>query len=166
MDLGNKLIKYIEDKSKPIKLNERAKSKINVLFSKYGYKLVKECIDISFSKYIEYDQEGYVTKDSFNNFFNKIGGIAHNKSLSPLEIQKTHLLNIGKKTYDYWDDKKARIYIDLYVKALRENDWSEDDIIKDLENDLKNNFKVNRNWSEWIAHISDWIDQINNWKQK
>lgn len=158
------LTKYIENKVKPITINERAKSKLATLLIEYPLDFLRECVDISFSKYICYDKNGKVEVDSFNEFFNKIGGIAHNRSLNPIDREISHILNLGSSTYSYWNDSTARTIIKKYVAELKNNKWNDDNVLQDIQNEVIPLFKSCANWSQWRGTMEGWIKDIISWQ--
>ena len=92
--MGRKKIEtLIKEKISPYSLNEKGKSTIASLANMYSYELLCDCIDIAASSYLNYDNEGRLTKESAEDFINKIGGIAYNKSLSP--HRKTSIFILG-----------------------------------------------------------------------
>ena len=93
------ILKYIERKIFPYKLNETSKSKLNILNDKYELEELKKAVDISFTKYIFYDKDGNINADSVNTFFSKIGGIAYNNSLPPINKQINYIKNICKNKF-------------------------------------------------------------------
>ena len=88
-----KIETIVAEKIQPFYLNEKGKSDISQLVTRYPYDLLVECIDIGVATYFRYDEDGYVTKDSVNTFLSKIGGIAYNRSRSPLEQEVNHIKN-------------------------------------------------------------------------
>lgn len=158
-----KLTKTIEHKIFPHDLNEIGKSNLKKLLREFDLDLLLECVDISFTKYIKIDDEGNITKESANIFINKIGGIAHNKSLSPIEAKIKHILNKGKSQYYYWDYEKAIIIIKDYIRALRDYGWNDKQILDDLENDFMDLFYKNSNWSSWLSNVEGWISSVKSW---
>ena len=158
------LVKYIEDKIKPKTINERAKSKIATLLIDYPLAFLKECVEISFSKYIRYDENGEIDVDSFNEFFNKIGGIAHNRSLTPIEREISHILNIGGFAFSYWNNNTAGGILKRYIGELRNNDWTEENILQDLKNEVIPLFQTCKNWGQWRSTMEGWIADIVSWQ--
>ena len=158
------LVKYIEDKVKPIKINERAKCKLASLLLEFPLDFLKECIDISFAKYIIYDQNDKIQVASFNDFFNKIGGIAHNRSLNPIDKELTHILNIGCNAFSYWNNGTANAILKRYVNELRKNAWPDERILNDLKSEVLPLFQSQSNWSMWRSVMEGWINDIMKWK--
>lgn len=82
---------FVESKIAPFTLNESGRSGIALLYNRYPLGLLEECINIGITQYFKYDGNGEPTKESVENFLNKIGGIAYNKSQSPLTQEINHL---------------------------------------------------------------------------
>ena len=158
----SKSLKYLENKIFPFQLNEAYKSKFNILNDKYDDECLIKSIDIGYSKYIILDTESIPTSSSVNEFLSKLGGIAYNISLPPIDKQINYIKNVCKKKYTYWDDLKAQSIMNKYVNALRDWKWSEENILYDLENETFIKSKECRNWTQWINLIEGWTDSIYN----
>lgn len=154
------ILKYIERKIFPYKLNETSKSKLNILNDKYELEELKKAVDISFTKYIFYDKDGNINADSVNTFFSKIGGIAYNNSLPPINKQINYIKNICKNKFVYWNDTEATSILNDYIKALEKWGWSEEQILFDLENETMNESMKCSNWTQWRGFIQSWIKSI------
>ena len=127
-----KIETIISEKIRPFSLNEKGRADIARLVTQYQYNILKECIDIGVAKYFRYDDNGQLVQESVNNFLNKLGGIAHNKSLPAIEQEITHLKNKGKYTFRYWRDDLANQILHDYVKVLRVH-WTEQMVVEDLK---------------------------------
>lgn len=79
-----KIMTIIKAKILPYTLTKVGEANIARLEKQYPYDLIVECIDIGIASYFEYDKNGVLTKDSVGFFLNKLGGILHNKSQSPI----------------------------------------------------------------------------------
>ena len=164
MLVGKKKIETIvSEKIYPFSLNEKGKSDIGQLVAKYPYELLKECIDIGVASYFRYDENGCVTKKAVNEFLNKLGGIAYNKSLSPIEQEIKHINNICKRAYPYWNDSNAENIMIQYIGALRKAGWTENQIIYDFQTEVNRISISSKNWSQWSSIMKHWIDDINHW---
>lgn len=82
---------FVESKIAPFTLNESGRSGIALLYNRYPLELLEECINIGINQYFKYDGNGEPIKESVEKFLNKIGGIAYNKSQSPLTQEINHL---------------------------------------------------------------------------
>ena len=120
-----KIETIICEKIAPYTLNERGKSDLSQIVRKYPYDLLIECIDIGITNYIRFDEDGVITRESVQTFLSKLGGIAFNKSRSPIEQEIYHLKNKGKKQFSYWNNDKADELLRDYVSALSCN-WNDD----------------------------------------
>ena len=87
----------ISEKIAPFSLTEKGKAKIKLLEDKFSRDILLESIQIGIAQYFEYNSNHKLTSESVEIFLDKLGGIAYNKSLSPIEKEIVHLKNIGKK---------------------------------------------------------------------
>ena len=160
IDNNNKIINYIESKIKPHTLSEIGKSNIAVLLDEFSFDDLCSAVDTSFKTYIRLDKNGEPTQSSVAKFLEKIGGIAHNNSLSPIEQKIRHLKNIGAKRFNYWDDKKATAILNRYVRALRNSGWNDDSILFDLNNEAMDRANECSNWTQWKNLFEGWTDYL------
>lgn len=155
----------ISERISPYSLNEKGQADIARLVKQYPYELLKECIDIGVASYFRYDENGELTQLSVNDFLNKLGGIAFNKSRSPIDQEISHLVSIGKMKFSYWNKNRASQLLHNYVKELRSY-WSETDILEDLKGDTARLMGNSKNWSHWTASMEQWISDVRGWKEK
>lgn len=155
----------ISERISPYSLNEKGQADIARLVKQYPYELLKECIDIGVASYFRYDENGELTQLSVNDFLNKLGGIAFNKSRSPIDQEISHLVSIGKMKFSYWNKNRASQLLHNYVKELRSY-WSETDILEDLKGDTARLMGISKNWSQWTATMEQWIVDVRGWKEK
>lgn len=155
-----KLIEYINNKIEPFSLSEFGKNDISVLLQQFDFENLKKAIDISFKNYITFDEDGNITKNSIHIFLDKIGGIAHNNSLSPIEKKIRHIINICKTRFNYFDNIKANIIMANYVETLGKNGWSDEEILYDLENETMNKVKDCSNWTQFRNLIEGWTESL------
>lgn len=165
--MGRKKIEtIISEKISPYSLNEKGKSDLSQLVNRYPYELLIECIDIGVSTYFKYDKDGNVTKESVATFISKLGGIAFNKSRPPLEQEINRIKNKCKKSYSYWNDVVADDILTRYVRALERAGWTEEQIIHDLRTDVSRMCAQSRIWSQWLAGMKQWINDILHWQDE
>lgn len=155
------LVRYIEDKIPGGHINQHGLNKLNNLYKKHGYALLIECVDISTEKYLKYDDNGIPTQDSVEVFFDKIGGIAHNKTLSPLDQKVRYLLNYGNKSFNYWKDNDAKVLLKQYVYAMKRLGYDDDEIIDDLNDRVVLLIDDSGNWSRWYNAMQELIKDLN-----
>lgn len=158
-----KIETIINDKIYPFSLNERGKADLAQIIRKYPYELLVECIDIGVSKYFHYNENGELTQESVQTFLNKLGGIAYNKSRSPIDQEIYHLKNKGKSLFSYWNLQKADELLHTYVNELALFGWSEQMIVADLRGEASRMMNNARNWSTWADTIEHWINDIRHW---
>lgn len=159
-----KIETIINEKIYPFSLNEKGRADVARLTTQYSYDILKECIDIGVAKYFRYENNGSLLKESVDNFLNKLGGIAHNKSLPPIEQEILRLKNKGKYTFSYWRDDIADQILRDYVKALRAH-WTEQMVVEDLKGEASRLISNSGNWSTWTSIMKHWIEDIKKWGQ-
>ena len=158
----SKSLKYLESKIFPFQLNETYKSKFNILNEKYDDEFLIKSIDIGYSKYIKLDKENIPTSSSANEFLDKLGGIAYNISLPPIDKQIRYIKNVCKNKFTYWNDLEAQSLMNNYVAALRKWKWSDDTILNDLENETFIKSQECKTWTQWTNLIQAWTESIYN----
>lgn len=160
-----KIETIIEEKIQPYTLNEVGRAGIANLTNNYPYKLLIECIDIGVASYFKYDKKGELTRASVNDFLSKLGGIAFNKSQSPIDQEISHLVNSGRMKFNYWDKNRATQILHNYVKELKEY-WDDEAILEDLQGETIRLMNTSKNWSQWTANMGRWIADVRSWKEK
>lgn len=158
------LVEYVEDKIQPYTLNSIGKNNLSVLINEFSIEDLINAIDISYKNYITLDDNGNIDNNSVNTFLNKIGGIAHNNSLSPIEQKVKHIKNYAKNKFAYWNEGVANNIINNYIKALRKNNWIDEQILEDLNKEVMNVVTNSGNWSQWRNQMENWTDDILNWE--
>lgn len=158
-----KIETIINDKIAPYSLNEKGKAQLAQTIRKYPYELLIECIDIGIKQYFHYDKSGALTKESVDEFLNKLGGIAYNRSQNPIDQEISHIKNKCKNIYAYWNDFKADDILTRYILGLRKSGWTDNQILKDLQTEVKRLSNSSRNWSQWSDAMEKWIADINQW---
>ncbi len=156
------LINYIEEKISPYKLSDFGKTDISIWLNQFGLKMIIEAVDISYRKYIQVGDDGKPTFESASNFLSKIGGIAHNNSLSPIDQKLMHIKNICKSKFSYWNNDVATVILNDYIKALRKNKWSDEQILADLNGETMDVVRKSNSWSEFRTTIEGWTTSLLN----
>ena len=156
-------IEYIEERTCPYTFRENGRAKLSELFRKYPEDLLLECVDIGISQYFRYDAEGNLTQDSVGTFLNKLGGIAYNKSRSPIDQEVYHLKNKGRASFAYWNSQRADELFTEYIIELRLYGWSDDMISSDLRGEAAQMMNNSRNWSDWSSTMEHWINDVRHW---
>ena len=154
------MIEYINNKINPFSLSEFGKNDISVLLQQFDFECLKEAVDISFKNYIRFDENGDITRDSIQLFLSKIGGIAHNNQLPPINKKIRHILNICNSKFNYFNLPQANIIMEDYIKALRKCGWSDNEILYDLENETMNEVKKCSNWTQFRTLIEGWTNSL------
>lgn len=162
--MGKKKIEtIINEKIYPFELNEKGKSKVSQLITNYSYELLVECIDIGVSQYFQYGEDGKLLKCSVSTFLDKLGGIAYNKALTPIEQEIRKISNKGKVNFSDWNNQSANSILNNYVRALRSAKWTDEQIFADLKTEVNELVNSSHNWSEWTYIMEKWIDDIYEW---
>lgn len=156
-------IDYIEERTYPYKFLETGRARLSEVFRKYPESLLLECVDIGIASYFKYDGTGKLVKESVSEFLDKLGGIAYNKSRSPIDQELYHIKRLCKKNFAYWNDIQGDEILTRYVHSLRNAQWSEDKILEDLKNEVKRVCNSSRNWSQWSSTMEQWITDIGSW---
>nr|MBQ4455439.1 DUF4145 domain-containing protein [Clostridia bacterium] len=156
-------IAYVEERAYPYTFLENGRARLSELHRKYSESLLLECIDIGIKQYFRYDTEGKLSQASVSEFLNKLGGIAYNKSRSPIDQELYHIKNLCKKTYSYWNDTQGDDILARYVRALRKANWTEDQILDDLQTEVIRLCNSSRNWTQWSVKMEQWIADIGKW---
>lgn len=160
----NYLVEYVEDKIKPYTLNKIGENDLSVLINEFSMEDLIKAIDISYKNYIELDENGDIDNNSINTFLSKIGGIAHNNSLSPIDKKVNHIKNYAKNKFSYWNEGVANNIINDYIRALRKNNWIDKQILEDLDKEVMNVVTNSGNWSQWRNQMENWTEDILNWE--
>lgn len=159
---ADEFIEYIEERTYPFTFLENVRAQLSELFRKYPEPLLLECVDIGIKQYFRYD-DGKLTQESVFQFVKKLGGIAYNKSRSPVDQELYHIKNICKKAYAYWNDFQGDDILERYVRSLRKAHWSDERILNDLQTEVKRVCNSSRNWTQWSDTMEQWITDIENW---
>jgi hypothetical protein len=160
---SDEFIDYIEEKTYPFSFRENGRAKLSIIFRKYPESLLLECVDIGISRYFRYDSNGDVTQESIQEFLDKLGGIAFNRSLSPIAQELSRIRGYCKKNYTYWNEDKSKAILESYVSALRHVKWSDEQILYDLQTEVKRVCNTSRNWTQWSETMEQWIADIKQW---
>ncbi len=161
-----KIETIIAEKIYPYTLNEKGQADLAQIIRTYSYDLLVECIDIGVSTYFRYDENGKLTQNSVQTFLSKLGGIAYNKSRSPIDQEVYHLKNKGKANFAYWNSQRANELLIEYIKELRLFGWSDSRILSDLRGETSQMMSKSRNWSEWSSTMEQWIYDVRHWSDE
>lgn len=163
---SDEFICYVENKIAPYTFRETARASLSELYRKYPLPLLLECVDIGIKQYFRYDENGVLTQDSARHFINKLGGIAYNKSRSPIDQEVYWIKSKCKKNLSYWDDWRGENLIQKYIESLRKAGWTDRQIINDLHTDFSRLTNSCHSWTQWCGRVEKWIDDIEHWKDQ
>lgn len=160
----NYLVEYVENKIQPYTLNNIGKNNLSVLINEFSMEDLINAIDISYKNYIILNNNGDIDRNSINTFLNKIGGIAHNNTLSPIDKKVNHIKNYARNKFSYWNEGTANNIINNYIKALRKHNWLDEQILEDLSKEVMNVVTNSGSWSQWRNQMENWTEDILNWE--
>lgn len=158
---ADEFIEYIEKRIYPFTCSETGRAYFSDLFRRYPESFLLECVDIGIKQYFKYD-DGKLTKKSVCQFISKLDGIAHNRSLNPINQEILHIKNIGNKKYIYWSNSKADDILTRYMSTLKKKEYSDEQILNDLKNNVRKICNSSRNWTQWSDTMEQWIIDIEN----
>jgi len=148
----------------PYALNENGLKSLDKLIKNFPIEDILEAIDIANKKYLVFDKDGNITKESVEQAFGKVGGICALKSMPELKKKMAYIKGICRNRFSYWDNKKGSIILNNYVNALKQADWSDERIVKDLEYEVIPKSIESKNWSQWRGLLEQWTKDLLNWK--
>jgi hypothetical protein len=165
-DTTSYLIDYINGKIEPYSLSKQGTQNVRKAIRKSNFTTALDAIDETFLHYVTFDNGEDINQASVNTFINKIGGYLYINSLPPVEQEMYHVLNCCKVRFNYWDQKKAKGFLQDYVNALREQGWDEERILEDLKTELRRVSNDSKNWSEWKEIVLKWTSDIRGWSKE
>lgn len=155
----NRLVSYIESKIPGYSIIASDRKKINGYVQKYSYGAIVEAVKVSAEKYLLYEDDS-LTKDSVENFLNKIGGILHNLHLSPVDKEVSHVKSMARQRFGYFNESLGNSLLQRYVEALKFAGYSEDYVLNDLQTEMKNLIFDVHSWTSWKNAVERWIDDF------
>lgn len=144
------LVSEIEAAMSTREVNEQGERSIRKWFKKYGYTLLSECIELSASQYLRFDDEGNCEDQAAQKFFSMIPRIAANKMKfgdDPDMARLYYARGILRNRLSYCNDQLA---IDLMIAA--------NEVIGDPE-ELVELSKQVRNWSQFRDRLNTIITE-------
>ncbi|MGB0757460.1 MAG: HNH endonuclease [Patescibacteria group bacterium] len=152
---------YIHYKITPFRINENGEMTIKNLLRKYDIPSLLDAVDISADTYLRFSNDNVLDKDSVETFLGKLGGILFNRNLSPIDQKLAFIKNKAKSSFNYYDPRRGAILLSQYVAALKKNwQYSDSQIIEDIDNELGPRLEEAHNWSQWKNLIETWIESI------
>lgn len=155
----DRLVEYIESKMPGHSINANGHKRIDGYVKKYSYDAIVKAINISAEQYLEYDGDA-VTGDSADVFLNKIGGILHNLHLSPIDGEIAHVKYLARKRLSFFNEFRTTQLLKRYVDALKSADYSEEDVLNDLQSEMKSLIYKSNSWYSWKNAVESWIDDL------
>ena len=153
------IINAINSNMEKYVLSDVYKKQAKTLVKKYDVELILKAIDISASRYLSTN-----SKQDNEEYISKISGILKNLSL-PIVEQKVNFIAgyLSKEYYkQFWQVKNVLME---YCNALKTYwNYSDEQIINDLETDVRKEEKSCYSFSDFEGLIDSWIHQIKNKK--
>jgi len=155
------ITEYAEAKIKPFTLNENGKNKLKDLLRRYGIDELLNAIDVSATTYLKCNEKGELDQGSIEKFLDKLGGIAHNRRLSPIDQKLALIKNKARIGFNYYNPRGGAILLNQYVNALRTYwHYNDEQILKDLDFELLPKLEETNNWTAWHELLEGWIESI------
>ena len=159
-----KITEYLNKQIYPYSINNSYKGKLKQMLKKHGFNNVISAVDKSTSNYLRYDKAGLLTKESVELSLDKIGGIATLQNKSGVDIKIGYIKGICRNKFNAFSLKTTSVLLKDYVSALYKKNWSDEDIVNDLEEEVIPFTRECCNLREWTERIEEWINDINNWE--
>ncbi|MZK05277.1 HNH endonuclease [Enterobacter hormaechei] len=140
-DTTNLILDYVNSKIPSFSVNESGRKAIEKWIKDFSINDILDSIDQAAIKYLKYN-EGKLTPESVQEYFNKIAGITAVKNMPLLKQKLAYIKGICRNRFNYWDAKKGTSILTDYVKALEDYGWNENQIIHDLETEVMKKRKV------------------------
>ena len=158
---NQELVKRINAKMHPRFVSEDFEKRFANITKKHILHDVLKAIEIASNKYLQFDVDGNVTKESAENFVKKIGGVLHNLNIPAIQQKANYIKGICKNRFTFWDPRKGSILLNNYIKSLKDNNYNEEQIINNLDKELIPRAKEAKNWTEWNKLLESWISSNN-----
>lgn len=140
----------------PHELSNEGSHLLKKLMKKFSIEQILEAIDIAVEKYIRFNEDGEVTKESVEIAFNKVGGICHLKKRPLLEQKMAYVRGICRNNFNYWDDKKGAIILNNFVNVFKKNS-TDKYIIDFFDKIIIPRTKEKKTWLEWKNWLEKYI---------
>lgn len=160
-DTNALVIEYVNSRIGPHhSLNRTGEQNVIKALKMNTLDIVLDTIDEVYDTTARFNEEGDITRESAEKFITNIGKYLYVKSQPPVERQLYLIRGMCRNIYSYWNDKKGMQFLRAYVEALRQWDYSEEAILKDLKDELTPKLKSCKNWSQFRGLLTDWTNSI------
>lgn len=161
-DVNEMIVEYINSKIKPLGLNDNGKKSVSEWLKKFTTEKILDGIDEAAKKYLKYEN-GEIGEESAEVFLSKIAGVIVVKEMPLLKQKIAYTKGIARNRFGYWDDRKGAIILNNYLNALKDYGWNDEQLLKDIENEVMPMTKEANNWSQWKNTLEGWTDDIQKW---
>lgn len=160
-DQVDKYVDYIEANMSGYHIVESFRLKINKWVKAHNPELIYDSIDESASRYLKFE-DGDATKSSVELYLSKISGILYFKSLPPLQQKINWLKLVAAKKYNSYAWTYEEV-LNRYVGVLQNFGYSDEKIIKDLQNEVRGLLNRKYSGTDFIDALEKWIEDILKW---
>lgn len=132
-------------------VNDNGKSELRKLADRFGYGDVIEAMNAAAQSYLEYNQAGHATEESWHKAWSKLGGICFNRRLSaedPEGAKVNYIRGIMRRRLAYVNESWAKQLMQEAISAGGDTE------------ELEYIAKTARNWTEWRSIVNDYIDSL------
>lgn len=145
---------YINDRIKPLELTEIADQYLQPLLKKYKIDDIFDAIDISIKAYILKSEESIPTEENVSIAMSKIPGILHNRSLGPVDQKLLQIKQKLSQSFGYFNISVGNKLLRKYARLMQSTIVCTDEKLIDwIENNLYQEWKEIKNWTEWREKI-------------
>jgi hypothetical protein len=157
----DKIVEYVEESMYPFTLNATGIKNIGKLCRKFEVQNIIEAVDISAERYLKYDEDDEIERDSVEMFIKKIGGILNLQNRPPVDQKVAYVKGICRNRFDYWNEYGGTETLKDYVDALKAYGYSQQDMIRDFDEAVIPETKNCANWTQWRNLIQGWTADLN-----
>ena len=154
------IINLVNEKINPFFLSDDDKKKIEKIVKKHGFNKVFEAADISADKYLKITSDNTKSLASIKTFIYKIEGILIYNSYPLIDQKIRHIKNIANKKYGYVDPEYTIGIMVKYVNLLKNNGFSEDQILNALHDEVLGNLTPAKHKVIWEAFMENRIREL------
>ena len=152
-DVSSGIIEYLNNNIKPYELNETGQLRLSNHLKKFSAYELMDAIDIASEKYLKYDSNGDLIKQSIEALMGKIGGIMALGRTGPVKQKASYIKGIARNRFHYWDNRRGSIIIQNLIKAIQDDGHSEEVLLEYFESQIIPLTKMAKHWTEWKDEI-------------
>lgn len=162
----NSLIEYLEANIPNHYLSETGVSNLKKHLKKHGFEKVLDAINISAEKYLLYNANDELIVESVEEYIKKIGGILSVLGQSPVRQKIHYIKGVLRNRFSNIHEYEIINLLEEYTNALAGKQWSEEEILEDLEKEVLKQSKEQSSLYSFKSQIEHWISDIKSWEDK